>query len=200
MKARNGMYNVRKSWRAQKLKFCPLKFDVSVGLETTKSKAAGRTQRIQNANFAVPRFSGVTATNGLNKNLQDTPRCCTCEQDTRPKNILKTCHSLGETMKCGNKLFDICCRCCCCCCCYYVVVMLLLLLLLLGPPPEALIKWVHRGAPGWQCLGGQALDPARPRETLLGSLRGFQARRVEETPVRGGRDLNASLENPNLLK
>ena len=81
------MYNVRKSWRARKLKLFRLEFDVSVGLETTKPKAVGQTQRTQNTNFAVPKFLGVTATNGLNKNLQDASQCCTCERDTRPKNI-----------------------------------------------------------------------------------------------------------------
>ena len=66
----------------------------------------GQTQRTQNANFAVSKFLGVTATNRLNKNLQDASECCTCEQDTRPKNIFKTCHSLGANMKCGRKLLD----------------------------------------------------------------------------------------------
>ena len=65
------MYNVRKSWCAHKLKLFPLKFDVSVGLETTKPNAVGQTQRAQKANFAVSKFLGVTATNGLNKNLQN---------------------------------------------------------------------------------------------------------------------------------
>ena len=93
------MHNVRVSWRAHKFKFFPLKFDVSVGLETAKPKAVGQTQRAQNANLAVSKFLGVTATNGLNKNLQDASQCCTCEQDTCPKKIFSKLATLWAKIR-----------------------------------------------------------------------------------------------------